>query len=128
MGPLPWASAFVIPLVLGELAFQRKRLQIHEAAMQDHIKTFGQDFKNQLDAQGISVGMRKYLVGLPGNVKFGAVIAAEVAASEVSKVALKFIPIVGSIAGGGTSAAVTYHQLTTGLNAHKEIALKKMKV
>ena len=130
--PIPGVSALIdIPLLLGELAFQRKQLQINEATMQEHIKTFGQEFKIQLKA---SVKTKEYLVGFTTDslIKIAAVVAAHVIASEGVESALKVIPIVGwivgSISGAGLSAVVTYRQLTTALDAHKEIAQNTTKV
>ena len=115
----------------GELKFQRKQLLIDEATMQKHEKTFGPEFKDQLEA---SVKKKEYLVGLTADsiMKSAAINAAKVVASEVAGSALKVIPfvgwIVGSIAGAGLSAAVTHNQLTTALDAHKDIALNTTKV
>ena len=59
--PIPGFSAAVdIPLLLCELKFQRKQLQIDEATMKKHAKTFGPEFEKQLEA---SVKTKEYLVG-----------------------------------------------------------------
>ena len=99
--------------------------------MKKHAKTFGPEFEKQLEA---SVKTKEYLVGFTTDslIKIAAVVAAHVIASEGVESALKVIPIVGwivgSIAGAGLSAVVTYRQLTTALDAHKEIAQNTTKV
>lgn len=130
--PIPGFSAAVdIPLLLGELNFQRKQLQIDEATMEKHAKTFGPEFKKQLEE---TVKNKDYLVGLAAEtiIKLAAAIAARVMASEVAESGLKVIPIVGwilgGIAGAALSARITYDQLTTALDAHKDIALNTANV
>ena len=132
--PIPGVSALIdIPLLLGELAFQRKQLQIGEAAMKKHKETFGPEFKEKLEAL-VEETSKLYLVGLTADsvMKVAALIAATVVASEAAESALMVIPIVGwivgSIVGAGLSAAVTYRQLTTALDAHKEISLNTTQV
>ena len=132
--PFPWISAAVLQpvdtlLVLEELEFQRKQLQIDEATMQKHTETFGPEFKIQLEAN-ISADVQQYLVGFDPKtmVRLAASITSCMLASEAVEWGAKLIPILGSIAGAGISAAVTYNQLTTALDAHKEIALNTTKV
>ena len=128
--PIPGFSALLdIPLVLRELEFQRRQLQIDEATMQKYTETFGPEFKIQLEAN-ISADVQKYLVGFDPKtmVRLAASITSCMLASEAVEWGAKLIPILGSIAGAGISAAVTYNQLTTALDAHKEIALNTTKV
>ena len=127
---VPGVSAAIdIPLVLRELKFQREKLQIDEATLQQHIETFGQEFKIQLKAN-LSADVQKYLDGFnPENMmRLVADIASRMLASETFESGAKMIPILGSIAGAAISSSVTYYQLSTALNAYKEIALKTMKV
>ena len=132
--PIPGFSALLdIPLVLRELEFQRRQLQIDEATMQKHAETFGPEFKDQLRAS-FKETVKLYVVGFTAEslMKLVAHIAAKMVASEVAQSTLVMIPIVGlivgSTAGAALSAAITYRQLTTALQAHKEIALNTTQV
>ena len=132
--PIPGFSALLdIPLVLRELEFQRRQLQIDEATMQKHAETFGPEFKDQLRAS-FKETVKLYVVGFTAEslMKLVAHIAAKMVASEVAQSTLVMIPIVGlivgSTAGAALSAAITYRHLTTALQAHKEIALNTTQV
>ena len=142
--PIPGFSALLdIPLVLRELEFQRRQLQIDEATMQKHAETFGPEFKDQLRAS-FKETVKLYVVGFTaeslmklvavsaGPAGLGLASHAKMVASEVAQSTLVMIPIVGlivgSTAGAALSAAITYRQLTTALQAHKEIALNTTQV
>ena len=123
--PVPGISAAVdLALVLAEVKFQKEQLQIDDGTMKKHAERFGPVFKEKLEA-GASEAMKPFLVDQDA---LKVVLMARMASSEALEIAVKTVPILGSIAGASVSSGVTFYTLRTALNAHTEIAQKLINV
>ena len=123
--PVPGVSFAVdLALIFAEVRFQKKQLQIDDGTMKKHAERFGPVFKERLEA-GASEAMKPFLVDQDA---LKVVLVARMASSEALEIAVKTVPILGSIAGASVSSGVTFYTLRTALNAHTEIAQKLINV
>ena len=123
--PIPGVSAGIdLTIIMAEVKFQRKQLQIDSESMKKHTERFGPEFKEKLEA-GAGKVMKSFLVH---DMALAAVITARLAASEIIEAQFKPVPFLGSIAGATISAGVTYKIIRVALDAHTEIAQKTLVV
>merc|ERR1711971_323032 len=123
--PVPGLSAIVdITLVMRELSFQKKQLQINDNAIKGHKKNFGSEFDQRMDRR-LTSNAKKFFIAFDS---LGSVVTKQMLASEAVELAMNAVPVVGSIAGGALSAAVTSCTLYAALMAHKDIALAMLEI